>query len=250
MVQLQVKTAFGSQAVGADGSHIVRGRDSAPHSRPYMASLQVRGRLVCGGALIREDFVLTAAHCQIPVPFTVIVGADTLSGNESTKQEFRSIRSIPHPRYDGDRNDIMLLQLNGSAQLTEAVQLIPLRRQRLRPSSACLTAGWGDVGDNRTIATRLQEVNVTTLSQKACLRRWKLRKFTIDRTMVCGVGAENFQGFCSGDSGGPLVCAGAAAGVVSFSGRRCGDARTPDVYTRVSPFIEWIAEMLNSSRAD
>lgn len=88
-------------------------------------------------------------------------------------------------------------QLNGSAQLTEAVQLIPLRRQRLRPSSACLTAGWGDVGDNRTIATRLQEVNVTTLSQKACLRRWKLRKVTIDRTMVCGVGAENFQGFCS-----------------------------------------------------
>lgn len=92
---------------------------------------------------------------------------------------------------------IFLPQLNGSAQLTDAVQMIPLRRQRLQRSTACLTAGWGDVGDNRTIATRLQEVNVTTLSQRACSRRWGARRVAIARTMVCGVGAENFQGFCS-----------------------------------------------------
>lgn len=52
---------------GADGSYIVGGRDAEPHSRPYMASLQLRGRHGCGGLLLREDFVLTAAHCQIPV---------------------------------------------------------------------------------------------------------------------------------------------------------------------------------------
>lgn len=50
---------------GADGSGIVGGRTAAPHSRPYMALLQIRGRLNCGGALVREDFVLTAAHCRI-----------------------------------------------------------------------------------------------------------------------------------------------------------------------------------------
>uniref|UniRef100_A0A3Q3QBV5 Peptidase S1 domain-containing protein n=1 Tax=Monopterus albus TaxID=43700 RepID=A0A3Q3QBV5_MONAL len=42
-------------------------QDAASHSRPYMASLQVRGQHNCGGALVREDFVLTAAHCAIPV---------------------------------------------------------------------------------------------------------------------------------------------------------------------------------------
>ncbi|XP_073333062.1 mast cell protease 1A-like [Pagrus major] len=230
---------------GADGSRIVGGREAAPHSRPYMALLHVRGRLNCGGTLVREDFVLTAAHCQIPVPYTAVLGADSLSGNESTRQEFSTIRSFPHPNYDGHANDIMLLKLNRSAQLTEAVQLIPLKRGRLSTSSKCITAGWGDVGDNKTFAARLQEVNVTSLAQRTCRRRW--RNVPINRSMVCGVGDSIFQGFCSGDSGGPLVCDGAAAGVVSFSGRRCGDPRTPDVYTRVSSFRDWITSVLNNN---
>lgn len=50
-----------------------------------------------------------------------------------------------------------------------------------------------------------------------------------------------------GDSGGPLVCNGTVAGVVSFSGRRCGDRRTPDVYMRVSSFSDWITSVLNNN---
>ncbi|XP_035504316.1 mast cell protease 1A [Scophthalmus maximus] len=230
---------------GADGSLIVGGRDAAPHSRPYMASLQVRGQQNCGGALVREDFVLTAAHCAIPMSYSVVLGADSLSGNEPTKQEFRSVKSIPHPSYDGHSNDIMLLKLDRRAQLTKEVQLISLKTDRVRTASQCITAGWGDVGDNNTLPNRLQEVNVTILPQLTCGRRWRLVPIT--RSMVCGVGARVFQGFCSGDSGGPLVCDGAAAGVVSFSGRRCGDPRFPDVYTRVSSFSEWITSVLNNN---
>ncbi|KAI3368881.1 hypothetical protein L3Q82_025862 [Scortum barcoo] len=231
---------------GADGSRIVGGREAAPHSRPYMASLQVQGRLNCGGALVKENFVLTAAHCQMRRPFTVILGADSLAGNESTAQVFSTVRSIPHPDYDGHENDIMLLKLNGSARLTEAVQLISLKRDRMNTGSRCITAGWGDIGDNNTLPNRLQEVNVTILPQQTCRRRW--RGVPITRSMICGTGSQLLQGFCSGDSGGPLVCdGGAAAGVVSFSGRRCGDPRTPDVYTRISSFREWIIGVLNNN---
>nr|XP_020465689.1 serine protease 57 isoform X1 [Monopterus albus] len=234
---------------GADGSHIVGGRDAASHSRPYMASLQVRGQHNCGGALVREDFVLTAAHCAIPVPYKVVLGADSLSGNEDTQQEFTAVRSFPHPSYDGHANDIMLLKLNGRAQLTEAVQLISLNAGRLGRANKCLTAGWGDIGDNNTLPSTLQEVNVTILSQQRCRKRWGMVPIT--SSMVCGIGVRVLQGFCSvraiGDSGGPLVCDGAAAGIVSFSGRRCGDPRTPDVYTRISSFSTWITSVLNNN---
>ncbi|XP_037106420.1 serine protease 57-like [Syngnathus acus] len=230
---------------GADGTHIVGGRDAPPHSRPYMASLQFQGQHICGGSLVREDFVLTAAHCRIRRTLTVVLGVDSLSGKESTKQVFTSIRDIPHPDYDGHANDIMLLQLNASATLTEAVQLIVPKKNRLERRNRCITAGWGDIGDNSTLPNTLQEVNVTVLPQRACRRRWGA--VPIVRTMVCGIGSRVFQGFCSGDSGGPLICDGEAAGVVSFSGRRCGNPRSPDVYTRVSSFTDWIANVLNST---
>uniref|UniRef100_A0A8C6SZK7 Peptidase S1 domain-containing protein n=1 Tax=Neogobius melanostomus TaxID=47308 RepID=A0A8C6SZK7_9GOBI len=229
-------------ASGVEGSHIVGGRDAVPHSRPYMASLQLRGRHGCGGLLVREDYVLTAAHCQ---PFTVVLGGDSLTASEPTKQTFTTVRSIPHPNYDGHANDIMLLKLSSKANLTAAVQLISLQRVRLQAGRNCITAGWGDIGDNNTLANRLQEVNVTILSQRSCRGRWGAVPIT--RSMVCGTGADNLQGFCSGDSGGPLVCDGAAAGVVSFSGRRCGDPRTPDVYTRLSSFRDWILNEINNN---
>ncbi|XP_056271036.1 serine protease 57-like [Pseudoliparis swirei] len=233
---------------GAGGSLIVGGRDAAPQSRPYMASLQLRGRHSCGGALVREDFVLTAAHCQIRRPYTVVLGVGSLTANETTKQEFSAVRSFPHPSYDGHANDIMLIRLNRRAQLTAAVRLISPKRGRLNASSRCITAGWGDVGDNGTLPNRLQEVNVTLLRRRMCRRRWA--GVPITRTMVCGTGARMFQGFCSGDSGGPLVCDGEAAGVVSFSGRQCGNPRTPDVYTRIASFRRWIASVLRDNPAD
>ncbi|XP_047444145.1 mast cell protease 1A-like [Mugil cephalus] len=228
---------------GADGTHIVGGRDAAPHSRPYMASLQVRGSHNCGGALVKEDIVLTAAHCRIRGQYTVVLGGDTLKGNESAKQTFTAVRSIPHPSYDGHRNDIMLLKLDRKAQLNAAVQLIPLKTRRVNTASRCITAGWGDIGDNSTLANRLQEVNVTILQQRICRTRWGRVPVTL--TMICGEGERNLQGFCSGDSGGPLVCDGEVAGVVSFSGRRCGDRSTPDVYTRISSFTDWIRNNSN-----
>lgn len=75
------------------------------------------------------------------------------------------------------------------------MQLIPLKPARVPTSSKCLTAGWGDVGDNKTLPARLQEVNVTILSQQSCRTRWRL--VPIARTMVCGVGETDFQGICS-----------------------------------------------------
>ncbi|MEQ2297338.1 hypothetical protein AMECASPLE_033784 [Ameca splendens] len=236
---------FAVQVSGAEGSQIVGGRDAVPHSRPYMVSLQIQGQHICGGVLIREDFVLTAAHCDLSIPFTVVLGADKLEAIEPATQRFRVLRSFSHPDFTDLTNDIMLLKLSSRANLTKEVQLISLKSGQLRMGSSCITAGWGDIGDNGTIANRLQEVNVTILSPRTCQKKWT--GISIAKSMVCAIGARRLQGFCSGDSGGPLVCDGASAGVVSFSGRRCGDPRTPDVYTRVASFRQWIDKVLNEN---
>lgn len=71
--------------------------------------------------LSRERFAVVTSHLMsshllivIFRPYTVVLGADSLSANESTKQEFTSVRSIPHPNYDGHANDIMLIKVSNS----------------------------------------------------------------------------------------------------------------------------------------
>ncbi|KAL1023024.1 hypothetical protein UPYG_G00035510 [Umbra pygmaea] len=223
---------------------IVGGREAVPHSRPYMVSLQSQRQHICGGVLVREDFVLTAAHCTGRV--RVVLGAHNLSEEENSQQIFDVVRYIPHPLYaDTLENDIMLLKLNGRATLSPAVQLIPLMNSSIAGGTVCSTAGWGDIYDNYTLPDNLQEVNATIVSNRKCSSRW--REVKITQRMVCATGPGAFQGFCSGDSGGPLVCNGMSAGIVSFSGQKCANPSTPDVYTRVSSYYQWIQKVLSKN---
>ncbi|KAM4628645.1 mast cell protease 1A-like [Polymixia lowei] len=239
---------------GSDGYRvgIVGGREAAPNSRPYMASLQIRGQHICGGVLVREDYVLTAAHCRSARPLRVVLGAHSLSAVEAAKQEFGVINAISHPRYNRQthQNDVMLLKLNRKANLTREVQVIPLMRGRLRINSQCSAAGWGDLG-NDTSPDKLQEVNEYILSMEECRRRWNRFGISITNTMICTTGPNQArQGPCRGDSGGPLVCDGTSTGVVSFGGRQCANYRTPAIYMRTSSYRRWIRQVLNRNQGN
>ena len=59
-------------------ARVVNGQNASPHSWPWQVSLRVRGGHICGGSLIRPDWIVTAAHCVYrnpnPSGYTVVVG--------------------------------------------------------------------------------------------------------------------------------------------------------------------------------
>ncbi|XP_053185103.1 granzyme B-like [Scomber japonicus] len=226
---------------GAMESSIVGGRVAKPHSRPYMASLQVRGHHICGGILIREDFILTAAHCKKDEQMTVVLGAHDITKEEDSQQRIQ-VKYHPHPEFNGQfDNDIMLLELKKNATLNKYVKPIGLPKKggKIPANIECAVAGWGLTGD-KSQSPVLREAKEKMQSSSKCKNKWG-EYFNVDH-MICTTFPKG--GICQGDSGGPLICNTKPQGITAFTSSDCNDPRYPHVFTKVHAFLPWIKEVM------
>ncbi|XP_051549319.1 granzyme E-like [Myxocyprinus asiaticus] len=186
---------------------IMNGKEAKPHSRPYMVSLKRNRQHVCGGFLISDEFVLTAAHClKTNKIMTAVVGAHNLKNKTEGSVCIRVKSYHKHPDYtDGSfLNDIMLLRLEKKVTQSKNVKWISIPKTKgdIKADSVCSVAGWGSLSTYGQQSKVLMETHVKIMNNTECENKWGQKYFSGSK-MICVYG---HGGSCTGDSGGPLIC--------------------------------------------
>ncbi|XP_045899888.1 trypsin-2-like [Micropterus dolomieu] len=244
MIGLIVLTLLGAAAAAPVDDRIVGGYQCEAHSKPWQVSLNI-GYHFCGGSLINNQWIVSAAHCwQNPFSQIAVLGDNHIWMNEGTEQ-YMSVDAIYwHQSYDYQTldYDIMLMKLAHPVTVNQYVKPIALPKACPTPGDMCTVSGWGNIYTDQVFNPfYLQCVEVPILSNKDCQGSYP--GMITDR-MVCAGYLEGGKDSCQGDSGGPLVCNGQLQGIVSW-GQGCAQPNYPGVYTKVCSLMPWINDILS-----
>lgn len=263
---------------GIDSNNkIINGDNATLRQFPWMALLGFtdsdtkQDMFLCGGSLINERYILTAAHCfQTPdsVKLTSVrLGELDLRNKTDCIYEGDDVECAPPPE-DVEVEHVIIHDEFSSGHLKNDIALVRLKRKiefndYIRP--ICLpfvstitgeeekkytVIGWGKV-DNflEEGSPNLQFAKVVSTPVSECNELQPQEVKPIDHTQLCA-GGNLGKDACKGDSGGPLVDVPdiphsselkyVQIGIVSFGYKTCGAQEVPTVYTRVSSFIDWI----------
>ncbi|XP_011178241.3 serine protease snake [Zeugodacus cucurbitae] len=238
---------------------IVGGQITNEGEYPHMAALgwsQVDEdiRWGCGGSLISELYVLTAAHCatsSVKPPDVVRLGAFNLDEISTDLQDIGVAIIILHPQYKSfsHYHDIALIKLESRVQITSKVQPGCLWQLPDLDIATTVATGWGRTEFRGSRSDKLQKVELSMIDQNVCKKLYNK-----ERRLPNGITDEQFcaghmaggKDTCQGDSGGPLhaelpemKCVKFIIGVTSF-GKFCAKPNAPGVYTKVYPYLKWI----------
>uniref|UniRef100_A0A8C3WS52 Ovochymase 1 n=1 Tax=Catagonus wagneri TaxID=51154 RepID=A0A8C3WS52_9CETA len=244
-------------------------RNSTVAGHPRQVSLKLGENHFCGGSLIQDDLVVTAAHCLAGLKeqiksLMVTAGEYSLFQKDEEEQNIPVSKTVIHPEYNtlGYRSfDIALLYLKHSARFGTTVQpiCIPQRADTFEEGILCKASGWGKISETAEYSNVLQEVELPMVDARTCSTTLKgVNLAPLGRTMLCARFPDGEQDACQGDSGGPLVCRRedgvcVLAGITSW-GVGCARDWNPlrnnqrrtslGIFSKVSELIEFIIQTI------
>ncbi|XP_039181651.1 snake venom serine protease isoform X3 [Crotalus tigris] len=237
MLQLSYAQKSSELVIGGDECNINEHRS--------LALVYITSGFLCGGTLINEEWVLTAAHCDRG-NMLIFFGVHRLKGlNKDVQTRIAKEKFICPNRKKNDEKDkdIMLIRLD--SPVNSSTHIAPLSLPSNPPSvgSVCHIMGWGAItSPNVTLPGVPHCANINILDYEVCRAAYAGLPAT-SRILCAGI-LEGGKSSCDGDSGGPLICNGEIQGIVSWGGDICAQPHEPGIYTKVFDYTDWIQNII------
>ncbi|XP_017082822.2 serine protease grass [Drosophila eugracilis] len=250
------------------------GKTAKPGDFPWVALLKYKINdqrpFLCGGSLISERHILTAAHCIVDQPEVIAVrlGEHDLDTEEDCHylgginrvclppyEEYGIEKIHVHPNYvHGEISfDVAIIKLDRVVKEKSHIKPVCLpidrRSQELAYDQSFFVAGWGGT-EKATVASKLQQALITRKNLDEC--RQYYNKGEVNDNHICATGT-GIKHTCQGDSGGPVFFKHqfkntyrvVQYGVVSFGGKLCGrNNNQPGIFASVIDMLPWITQNL------
>jgi len=246
------------------GGHVVK-----PGLAPWQALIWRRdGQVQCGGALIAEGWILTAAHCVVvdgkPIDrasFSIRLGVSNPAAPEGIRYPIREIHWPSFYIAKIDAFDVALLRYDpaagrreGSVGTIRPIRLDPLSTQErpIRPLAPAFVYGWGWTSLTGGTPTSLRAARVLLVGLDDCTKETDFKRPALRNAALCATAGDGQA--CHADSGGPLVTwqdtgkGPTLIGILSRSAN-CGQGQRerPSRFTRISRVVNWITRTMGRS---
>ncbi|XP_018578841.1 serine protease snake-like [Anoplophora glabripennis] len=243
---------------------IVGGEPASAAEFPFMAAIGFQTddqKWRCGGTLISDRFVLTAAHCtstrDAGAPTVVRLGDLDLStshdGSQHHDYDIENIILHPGYRFPLKYHDLALIKTKQTVEFTKFIRPACLYTEKFIEQPSGVATGWGKTDFAAEISDRLMKVTLNIYHNSECTKIYHKSKDLprgVVSNMLCAGDLRGGKDTCQGDSGGPLLitkagnqCKFYVIGVTSF-GKSCGQVNTTAVYTKVSSYVDWIEKTI------